>query len=85
MKSNPPKRIFAVNQEFKQFEQVEKNQKYLLAEHESLEEFDEEFDFEDSKFEDSQFEDCPRCGGSGCSDEDFAECRLCDGDGFLYN
>ena len=35
--------IFAVNQAFKKYEQVEKNQSYLLAERENLEEFDNEY------------------------------------------
>lgn len=43
MKPAQEKGIFAVNQEFKKYEQVNKNQKYLLAEHENLEEFDEDY------------------------------------------
>ena len=35
--------IFAGNQAFKKYEQVEKNQQYNLAERENLEEFDEEY------------------------------------------
>lgn len=43
MKLTQEKGIFAVNQEFKKYEQVQKNQAYLLAEHANLEEFDEEY------------------------------------------
>src|SRR5215211_4072392 len=37
------KGIFALNQDFRKFDQVKKEQKYHLAEHENLEEFDEEY------------------------------------------
>lgn len=37
------KGIFAVNQDFRKYDQVKKEQKYHLAEHENLEEFDEEY------------------------------------------
>jgi isopenicillin N synthase-like dioxygenase len=43
MKSVQEKGIFAVNQEFKKYEQVNKNQAYHLAEQADLEEFDEEY------------------------------------------
>ena len=35
--------IFAVNQDFRKYDQVQKNQEYRLAEHENSEEFDEEY------------------------------------------
>lgn len=35
--------IFAVNQDFRKYDQVQKNQEYLLAEHENLEEFDDDY------------------------------------------
>lgn len=43
MKSAQEQGIFAVNQDFRKYDQVNKNQEYLLAEHENLEEFDEEY------------------------------------------
>lgn len=46
-----------------------------------------EFEFEDPKFDedDEEGKDCPHCSGLGYSQEDLAECTLCDGDGFLYD
>src|SRR3954453_19864048 len=38
------KGIYAVNQDFKKYEKVTKNQAYRLAEHESLEEFDDRYE-----------------------------------------
>lgn len=43
MKTAQQKGISALNQDFKKYEQVRKNQSYLLAEHENLEEFDTEY------------------------------------------
>ena len=43
MKTAQQKGISAVNQDFKKYEQVRKNQSYLLAEHENLEDFDEDY------------------------------------------
>ena len=43
MKPTQEKGIFAANQDFRKYEQVKKNQMYLLAEHENLEECDEEY------------------------------------------
>lgn len=43
MKTNRENGIFAVNQDFKKYEQVNKNQAYHLAEQDDLEEFDEEY------------------------------------------
>ncbi|HRH46234.1 MAG TPA: 2-oxoglutarate and iron-dependent oxygenase domain-containing protein, partial [Pyrinomonadaceae bacterium] len=43
MKPAQEQGIFAANQDFRKYEQVQKNQEYLLAEHENLEEFDEEY------------------------------------------
>ena len=41
-KTTKEKGIFALNQDFRKYDQVKKEQKYHLAEHENLEEFDEE-------------------------------------------
>ena len=43
MKGTKEKGIFAVNQDFRKYDQVKKQQKYHLAEHENLEEFDEDY------------------------------------------
>lgn len=43
MKSAQEKGISAFNQDFKKYEQVNKQQEYLLAEHGNLEEFDDEY------------------------------------------
>lgn len=43
MKPAKEKGIFAVNQDFRKYDQVNKNQEYHLAEHENLEEFDEDY------------------------------------------
>lgn len=43
MKTAQEQGIFAANQDFRKYEQVQKNQEYLLAEHENLERFDEEY------------------------------------------
>ena len=44
MKIAQKKGVYAVNQDFKKYEQVTKNQAYRLAEHENLEEFDDLFE-----------------------------------------
>lgn len=44
MKPAKEQGIFAVNQDFQKYDQVQKNQEYRLAEHENLEEFDEEYE-----------------------------------------
>jgi isopenicillin N synthase-like dioxygenase len=43
MKSAQEKGIFAANQDFRKYDQVNKEQEYLLAEHDDLEEFDNEY------------------------------------------
>ena len=43
MKPAKEQGIFAVNQDFRKYDQVQKNQEYCLAEHENSEEFDEEY------------------------------------------
>lgn len=43
MKTAKEQGIFAANQNFRKYEQVNKNQTYNLAEHENAEEFDEEY------------------------------------------
>lgn len=43
MKPAKEQGIFAVNQDFRKYDQVNKNQEYRLAEHEDSEEFDEEY------------------------------------------
>lgn len=42
-KTSREKGIFALNQDFRKYDQVKKEQKYHLSEHENLEEFDDEF------------------------------------------
>ena len=43
MKPAKEQGIFAFNQDFRKYDQVQKNQEYCLAEHENSEEFDEEY------------------------------------------